>query len=157
MDRPLIRIDRNIWLRGVPNTGELHRASDGKMCCIGIACAQLGTPIEMLTGRGTVGDLLGDGNNEDTTPEIINHVPSVFKYSEDVIVENEADPEYCECSHCRGHEQTVAGEITVYKETAQLQDAYKINDSDHLSDPEREEQLTPIFHSMGLNVEFFNG
>jgi hypothetical protein len=46
-------IDRNIWLRGESDdSSELFRATDKRMCCVGIYLKECGVPLDHLLGRG---------------------------------------------------------------------------------------------------------
>ena len=140
MNRPLIRIDRSIWLRGTGN-GELHRYADGMECCIGQACRQLGVPVYVLTGSTTVTDLLAAVHNGHTLT-----VPPQF------IVDN---PDYQgQCHEC-GHELANDSELSK-TQSATVELAYSVNDDQGTTDAEKEEALVPLFNDMGLDVEFFN-
>lgn len=58
-------IDRKVWLRGEGSlVSELHRKSDGKMCCLGIYLESCGIPRESMTGRGGPFKMFIDSHTE---------------------------------------------------------------------------------------------
>ncbi len=58
-------INRKKWLRGIGAFSYLRRSADGKMCCVGQVCRQLGVPSVRLTGEFAVRDLLYEHGYDD--------------------------------------------------------------------------------------------
>ncbi len=56
------------WLRGDASISQLHRHSDGKMCCVGQLAQQCGAQLESLTGRQTALAL----HNQGELPEALS-------------------------------------------------------------------------------------
>lgn len=57
-------IDRTLWLRGEgPTRSRLLRPSDGKMCCVGQMCKQLGLTDNDISDVSSTGSLTRDSVN----------------------------------------------------------------------------------------------
>lgn len=60
-------IDRSKWLRGEGyELSSLLRISDGKMCCVGQMCLQLGQTPEQIAGTNGISEILIDKLTPDT-------------------------------------------------------------------------------------------
>lgn len=77
-------VDVSKWLYGEgPDSSFLHRASDGKECCLGQWAAQAGVSVEKLAGKQCPYELF----NDDTV--LVAEAQSYF----DTFVEESEDPE----------------------------------------------------------------
>jgi hypothetical protein len=128
-----LRIDRATWLRGedpaVLKTGGsyLLRPKDGRMCCLGFLCRDLGWPLHELA-HVTMPDLLIDADGAQD-PAAVCLLPKwlVEKGTGD------GDPD-----------------LTPLVETMA-----NTNDDPRLTETEREAKLTELFARQGIEVEFF--
>ena len=127
-----VQIDRTLWLRGEKDSS-LFRPEDGKSCCVGLVCAELGVPKEKMAHIGTIDDL--------TSEKVV--VPLEF------VIENESYHE-CNCDSCE------ESDTRQYTEKHYLSDMYSINDDLATDDVDKERKLIPLFASVGLEVEFIN-
>jgi hypothetical protein len=50
-------VSRETWIRGGDDITRLLRPRDGKMCCLGFVCEQLGVPRDELRDRGAPADV----------------------------------------------------------------------------------------------------
>ena len=126
-----VQIDRTLWLRGEKDSS-LFRPEDGKSCCVGLVCAELGVPKEKMAHIGTIDDLVVE----------FTDVPKEFK--------NENHHE-CNCDSC---EEPDTRQYT--EKHYLLSDMYRINDDLATDDVDKERKLIPLFASVGLEVEFIN-
>ena len=129
----LIRINRAEWMRG-SGMGKLYDPFSKLKCCIGIACEQLGCPLENMRGIGDVAGLIEEGN--------AYLVPNEFKM-------------YC-FQDKFDYNDEIIGQYEVAEERLGLQDAYETNDNKDITDIEREIKLMTIFRDkLNLDIEFY--
>ncbi len=73
-------VDRATWLHGEGGSASyLHRASDGKKCCLGFMCRAAGVPKQYVTGQRATWKL-------EYVPKIKELLPALFlsEYHADV-------------------------------------------------------------------------
>jgi hypothetical protein len=139
-------IDRSKWLRG-EGTGDsfLLRPSDGKMCCVGQMCKQLGVSDDILRSRKSVGHLL---NSMRKLTSAIVHLKLVI-------------PELHGLLNIFVKVIPINGDDGEVVQEEFLQTAYVINDARSLAGVDgedlaqaREARLTEIFNEAGHELEF---
>lgn len=125
-------IDRSKWLRGEGETAsKLLRERDGKMCCLGFYLLSCGLEPDMIQGRGTPG--------------------AVYKYRELYPEEHQGEPVPAWTYEYHNDEDE-------YYNTFIVRDLIRANDEwvDDLIGGEkgREERITALFATQGIEVEF---
>lgn len=125
-------INRTAWLRGEGSDKSfLIRMCDGKQCCLGFLGLACGYDIR---------DLL-----QSTTPVRADVVRRNFYRSNE-------NPLPCEAT--LWPKKIIINDEIGYTRTDITDHLMAINDKRNISDSEREEKLTELFESIGIEVEF---
>lgn len=124
-------VDRREWFRGRGGDFSNLLTISGRMCCIGFACLAAGIPKNRIRNEPVVGTISPWFDGPD------REVP--FKDPDRITIEVEGLSEI------------------LWNGKAKTQfTAYEINDSEELTDAEREEVLIKLGPQLGLEFEFIN-
>lgn len=122
-------VDRTKWYRGQSSYGSRLRLHNGKMCCLGFACNQLGVPEERMNEITNPGALVS--RKLCSLNPLISNLKDIIT---SVFLDN---------SGGNPHQDWVV-------------QAIKDNDNPGIDDQEREKRLTALFSNAGHKIEFIN-
>jgi len=120
-------VDRSKWLRGEGGkVSYLLRVGDSKMCCLGFVCVDSGISPEEIEGNPTPRDFISE--MWDLIPGLMDKLP---KWLYD-------------------------GEFPTDSVPNVVMDMMQINDSQEISGEVREQELTKLFASVDVEIQFIN-
>lgn len=125
-------IDRNKWLRGNPNTAQLLRIDNGKMCCLGFFALALGYTEDQISGLGDPIETIIDGPRP-------NLWPTWGVCRREKLIE---------------HDQGDAHVREEYEDTDDFNQLMTVNDDAQRSERSREDRIRSIFARNGVEVKF---
>lgn len=153
-------IDRNKWIRGEDGATLLNQ--DGRMCCLGIAAKACNIPDEAIREVGEPGELTEEGS-----PQHAKTYFSKLPFLGELVPNDELVDDFC--VHYNYIDEWGEPIVDAFDEhTSELEkldymsvnqsDACKklmsINDDKNLTEEDREKQITSIFASHGVKVNF---
>jgi hypothetical protein len=129
-----LRIERRWWARGDRKTALLVPGT-GEMCCLGFLGLACGIHPQELYGEGEPSEV-----RTEAWPRW--------------LARTEYEHDECGNEDCTGEDDAGCQATLVVRETDLCVQAIKINDDPDLGDAERERQLTALFATAGVAVEF---